>query len=362
MAPFHSHPVYFPPSANENKSSLPSLPPHIISTVLVDEPVTDSKQPKTAPHLSYQSDSDTSPVKNLRDDEEYIVKDHWVKGNSDAILNEVKMLEEMKGVIGILRLVEYWLVQAEEGQPDETQRYYNKIENSTVGTYCTHVHLVLQPQARPLYMFRSKKELLRVLRDTVLKDCEGNSRGSLIDWEVASCITSDNTYPISRMGMIPFMSIDLLIRWAKYNSCKARWEQQITRRDRKYRKYVRTCNNAATHLTSLEMIFSYLEVESLLFRTAFNVHPRLLQLIPRPRDVTFTLTEEQLQLMYFTWASAQIRMHQEVYRPEVLLQLHPQPPVLSEVMCAMIVLWIARENQIFEMEMQELEHLLGLQG
>ncbi|KAG1885293.1 uncharacterized protein F5891DRAFT_989795 [Suillus fuscotomentosus] len=155
--------------------------------------------------------------------EEYIVKDHWVKGNSDAILNEVKMLEEVKGVAGVPRLVGYWLVQAEEGHPDETQRYRNKIENSTVGAYRTHIRLVLKPRARPLYMFRSKKELLRVLRDIVLiqqcavethqilhrdcslnnimiEDCEGGSRGSLIDWEFASRITSDNTYPTGGTG------------------------------------------------------------------------------------------------------------------------------------------------------------------
>ncbi|KAG2045940.1 hypothetical protein BDR06DRAFT_977845 [Suillus hirtellus] len=160
---------------------------------------------------------------------EYIVKDHWVKGNSDAILNEVKMLEEMKGVAGVPRLVEYWLIQAEEGHPNKTQRYHNKIENSTVGAYHTHICLVLKPRACPLYMFRSKKELLRVLRNIVLtnpsitvqqcmvethqilhrdcslnnimiEDCEGGSQGLLIDWEFTSRITSDNTYPTGGTG------------------------------------------------------------------------------------------------------------------------------------------------------------------
>ncbi|KAG1864456.1 hypothetical protein C8R48DRAFT_772976 [Suillus tomentosus] len=67
MAPFHSHPVYFPFSTDEKKSSLPSLPPHIISTALADEPVTDSKQPKTASHLSYQSESNTPIGKRVVD-------------------------------------------------------------------------------------------------------------------------------------------------------------------------------------------------------------------------------------------------------------------------------------------------------
>ncbi|KAG1894574.1 uncharacterized protein F5891DRAFT_984950 [Suillus fuscotomentosus] len=91
-----------------------------------------------------------------------------------------------------------------------------------------------------------------------------------------------------------------------------------------------------------------------------QIDPHILRLIPRPRDVTFRLTEEQLQLMYFTWAGARICMRQELYQPEVPLQPRPQPLVLSEVMRAMIVVWIAREHRIYEMEMQELERLLGL--
>jgi hypothetical protein len=67
------------------------------------------------------------------------------------------------------------------------------------------------------------------------------------------------------------------------------------------------------------------------------------------------------QLMYVTLAGARIRVRQELYHPEVPLQPRPQAPVLSEVTRAMIVLWIARERRVFEMEMQELEHLLGLQ-
>ncbi|KAG2087258.1 uncharacterized protein F5147DRAFT_658996 [Suillus discolor] len=194
MTPFNSHPVYFSPSANENKSLLPSLPPHIISTVLTDEPVIDSKQPKTTPHLSYQSDSN-APIGKIivnnhkyillkvlfscqgllgqgtmcylasSDDEEYIIKDYWVKGNSDAILNKVKMLEEMKSV-------------------------------------CTvETHQILHRDCN--------------LNNIMIEDCEGNSWGPLIDWEFTLYITSDNTYPTSGTGMIPFMSIDLLDQMGK---------------------------------------------------------------------------------------------------------------------------------------------------
>ncbi|KAG2040377.1 hypothetical protein BDR03DRAFT_816996, partial [Suillus americanus] len=37
------------------------------------------------------------------------------------------------------------------------------------------------------------------LNNIMIEDCEGSSQGALIDWEFASCITSDNTYPTSRM-------------------------------------------------------------------------------------------------------------------------------------------------------------------
>ncbi|KAG2029636.1 hypothetical protein BDR03DRAFT_814083, partial [Suillus americanus] len=33
------------------------------------------------------------------------------------------------------------------------------------------------------------------LNNIMIEDCEGSSQGALIDWEFASRITSDNTYP-----------------------------------------------------------------------------------------------------------------------------------------------------------------------
>lgn len=259
IAPFHSHPVYLPPYTTENNSTPPSFP-----IKLTAEPVAASRQPKFATHPSDSGDNDevigkvtvndheylllkvlfscqgligrgTVCYLARRNGEEYIVKDHWVKGNKDAVLNEVKILEEMKGVVGVPELVEYWLVEVEKGQPDETQNYRQTIHNSTVGMSRTHVRLVLKPRARPLHMFRSKKELVKILRDIVLseiitvvavyvnsfflavqqcavemhqilhrdcslnnimiEDCEGGSRGALIDWEFASRIASNNVYP-----------------------------------------------------------------------------------------------------------------------------------------------------------------------
>ncbi|KAG2046720.1 hypothetical protein BDR06DRAFT_977269 [Suillus hirtellus] len=91
-----------------------------------------------------------------------------------------------------------------------------------------------------------------------------------------------------------------------------------------------------------------------------QIPQRILQIIPRPHNVMFTLTEMQLRLMYVTWAGTRVRMRQELYHPEVLVQPRPQPPVLSEEARAMMVLWITRECQVFEMEMDESGHLLGL--
>ncbi|KAG0694391.1 hypothetical protein DFH29DRAFT_1006390 [Suillus ampliporus] len=58
-----------------------------------------------------------------RDDEEYIIKDHWVLGGKDVVLNKVNMLREMQGVCGVPELVEYWLVKIAPGQVDETMSY-----------------------------------------------------------------------------------------------------------------------------------------------------------------------------------------------------------------------------------------------
>ncbi|KAG1903123.1 uncharacterized protein F5891DRAFT_1185756 [Suillus fuscotomentosus] len=93
-----------------------------------------------------------------------------------------------------------------------------------------------------------------------------------------------------------------------------------------------------------------------------QIPQHLLQLIPRPRNVMFTMTERQIQFMYVTWAGARVRVRQELYQPELPVQPYPQPPVWTEETRAMIVLWIARERRIFQMEVEEMERLLGLRG
>jgi hypothetical protein len=175
-----------------------------------------------------------------RNDEDYVVKDYWVLGmQDDIILNEIEMLKLMQGVPGVPELVEYWLVTTSEGEVDNTRSYRKRECQSTKGTSCTHVRLqvVLKPYARPLHMFRTLKELVRVLRDIVISKCLvelcksielmslllvqkmaveerkvlhrdsslnnvmildglGISKGLLIDWEFAVRITADNKYTI----------------------------------------------------------------------------------------------------------------------------------------------------------------------
>lgn len=64
--------------------------------------------------------------------------------------------------------------------------------------------------------------------------------------------------------------------------------------------------------------------------------------------------------MYVTWAAARRRVRQLIYQPELLIPPYPVPPVWSEDVRAMVVLWIARERRMFEMEMNEVENMLGL--
>jgi hypothetical protein len=103
-----------------------------------------------------------------RDGQEYIIKDHWVTGDKDVILNEVKMLQAPEVVPGIPKLVEYWLVEMVPDEVDDTQMYRQKIYSSTAGMYHMHVCLVLKPRAHPLHEFQSRKELVKAIHDIVL--------------------------------------------------------------------------------------------------------------------------------------------------------------------------------------------------
>ncbi|OAX35835.1 hypothetical protein K503DRAFT_660133, partial [Rhizopogon vinicolor AM-OR11-026] len=104
-----------------------------------------------------------------RDNQEYIVKDHWVLGSVDdsEVLNEVTMMEKMKGVPGVPELVEYCQVILSSGDIDNTRMYRYKERESTEGTWRTHVRLVMKPRGRRLEEFRTKREFVQALRDIV---------------------------------------------------------------------------------------------------------------------------------------------------------------------------------------------------
>ncbi|KAG1848143.1 hypothetical protein C8R48DRAFT_677347 [Suillus tomentosus] len=93
-----------------------------------------------------------------------------------------------------------------------------------------------------------------------------------------------------------------------------------------------------------------------------QIPEHLLRVAPRPRDVMFTLSERQLEMLYVRWDAARIRVHQQIYNPHLPFQPYPLPPAWSEEVRAMMILWVARERRMFELEMQELEYLLGLRG
>jgi hypothetical protein len=102
-----------------------------------------------------------------KDDEEYIIKDHWVLGGKQEVLNEINMMKKMEGVRGVPQLIEYWLVEVAPGEVDCTQDYCYKTPLSIKHTFRTHVRLVLKPRARPLHKFRSRVEFLSAIRDIV---------------------------------------------------------------------------------------------------------------------------------------------------------------------------------------------------
>ncbi|KAF8436279.1 hypothetical protein L210DRAFT_3648035 [Boletus edulis BED1] len=168
----------------------------------------------------------------------YVIKDHWVRDlDQDGIcdpmmIHEARMMEYVKDIDGVPKLHGAWVVEAEEGVPDSTSRYreekYRKMQSPR-----THVRLAMTPCARPLTMFKSKKELIICIRgvlgiiqqalergvlhrdcslfNTMIEDLpDGASRGFLLDWEFAVEITKRGEYSVGGTGTLPFMSVNIL--------------------------------------------------------------------------------------------------------------------------------------------------------
>ncbi|KAG1832610.1 hypothetical protein DFJ58DRAFT_736302 [Suillus subalutaceus] len=104
------------------------------------------------------------------DNEDYIIKDHWVLGKDDnVVLNEIKMLELIDNVPGIPRLVDYWVVERSDGEPDITRKYWHKERRSTRGTSRTHEFV------------RALRDIIKILqtaveeRQILHRDCSLNN-------------------------------------------------------------------------------------------------------------------------------------------------------------------------------------------
>jgi hypothetical protein len=87
--------------------------------------------------------------------------------------------------------------------------------------------------------------------------------------------------------------------------------------------------------------------------------------IPRPQIISFTMNNRQLVSNWDASESkhaAQIHVRQQLYHPDLPLLRCPLLPAWSDEAHAMMVLWIARERRVFEMEMWEFKYLLGPRG
>ncbi|KAG1849012.1 hypothetical protein F4604DRAFT_1935094 [Suillus subluteus] len=213
------------------------------------------------------------------DGEEYIIKDHWVQGGEEKVLNEINMLKAMSGIPGVPELVDDWLVERSDNTVDQMQDYRHMENPSIRGTHHMHILLVMKPCARPLHAFRMLKEFMRVLRDIAIIqhmavehsilhcDCSlynvmimgepNDSNGLLIDWEFAVYITSNDEYSIGGTGTIPFMSHMLLAQMAKLQSKAAQQEPHKSSSKTLVLPPFRVSQSFGDDLESLFYVFAY---------------------------------------------------------------------------------------------------------
>ncbi|KAG2051844.1 hypothetical protein BDR06DRAFT_1009967 [Suillus hirtellus] len=84
------------------------------------------------------------------DKQEFIIKDHWVQGDQDKVMNEIKMLEVMHGIPGVPKLMDYWMVKRSDGKVNRMKEYHHPDVADAVSilsTYHTHIHLIMEPCA-----------------------------------------------------------------------------------------------------------------------------------------------------------------------------------------------------------------------
>jgi hypothetical protein len=58
------------------------------------------------------------------DEEEYIIKDHWVQSGEEKVLNETNMLKAMSSIPGVPKLVDYWKIKRLDDVIDQMWYYH----------------------------------------------------------------------------------------------------------------------------------------------------------------------------------------------------------------------------------------------
>lgn len=100
----------------------------------------------------------------------YVIKDYWVQSEGiydPRMIHEAKMMDYVKDIDGVPKLHKAWVVEVEDGVPDTTARYREEKYRGKMQSPRTHVRLVMTPCARPLTIFKSKKEFVKCIRDVL---------------------------------------------------------------------------------------------------------------------------------------------------------------------------------------------------
>ncbi|KAI6002562.1 hypothetical protein F5J12DRAFT_783738 [Pisolithus orientalis] len=168
--------------------------------------------------------------------EYYIIKDYWVEESEQrTALHKVNMMKLVQDIDRVPKLQHYWVIEVEPGIVNETEWYCDEKWRSCMKSWRTHVRLAMKPCARPIVMFKTKKELISCIQDilqiqqqalergvlhqdcriinTMIKDFTNGSHGFLLDWEFAVWVTLQGEYDLGSTyakGKVPFLSVNIL--------------------------------------------------------------------------------------------------------------------------------------------------------
>ncbi|KAI6144476.1 hypothetical protein BKA82DRAFT_30608 [Pisolithus tinctorius] len=142
------------------------------------------------------------------------------------------MMKLVQDIDGVPKLQHYWVVEVKLGIVDKTERYRDEKWRLCMKSRRTHMRLAMKPCARPMVMFKTKKELVSCIRDilqiqqqalergvlhrdcsinnTMIEDFANGSHGFLLDWEFAVQVTLQGEYDLGGTGTVPFLSVNIL--------------------------------------------------------------------------------------------------------------------------------------------------------